>query len=221
MNMTSPIDKIDIDEILIDFQKQFLPLTENKINIEGRELVEKTPIEHLTPSLMEAFYTKHHENFRSYPFRSLAMIPAEHLTPERLSVIKKYDLPGLANFHYQLLTPAEYSQGIKYDLRDVVKSANTIREPAYLREVIAICMSHHGFDTDYKLVAGAADRRKQHWAFCEFVVKLKGVETMAPLAKTPVQRRMLIQLFGMESVSRVIKLNAKEKRNSLSDDLGM
>jgi hypothetical protein len=219
--MTSPIDKIDIDEILIHFQNNFLPLTENKINIEGRELVENTPIEHLTTSLMEAFYTKHHENFRSYPFRSLAMISAEHLTPERLAVIKKYDLPGLANFHYPVLTPEEYAQGIKFNLNEVVNSANKIREADYLLNVINICMKHHGYDTDYKLVAGAADRRKQHWAFCEFVVKLKGIETMAPLVRTPAQRRMLIQVFGMESVSRVIKLNAKEKRNSLSDDFGL
>jgi hypothetical protein len=120
-----------------------------------------------------------------------------------------------------VLTPEEYAQGIKFNLNEVVNSANKIREADYLLNVINICMKHHGYDTDYKLVAGAADRRKQHWAFCEFVVKLKGIETMAPLVRTPAQRRMLIQVFGMESVSRVIKLNAKEKRNSLSDDFGL
>lgn len=219
--MVSNIDDIDLDELCLDYQKSILDLSTNNINAEGKQFLCDFPDTCLTPELIDQFYTRHHINFSRYPFHSLAMIDAEHLNDERLAAIKKYDLRGLAHYHYNKLTPGEYAQGIGYNLNLIKKSAQMIAEADYLLAVTQLCLAHHGFDSDYELIVGATNKRQAHWPFCQFMIKTKGLEQVGPLVKTSAQRKMLVELFGIDQVSAVLKLTAREKRAGLSDDLGL
>ena len=219
--MVSNIDDIDLDELCLDYQESIFNLSQNNVNVQGKLFLKDFPASVITRELIDEFYTRHHANFRCYPFHSIAMIDENELSDEFVAAIKKYDLPGLAHYHYKRITPEEYAKGIKYNPKLINKSAELIAEADYLLAVTQHCLAHHGFDSDYKLIVGATNTRQVLWPFCQFMIKTKGLEHIGPQVKTAAQRKMLVELFGLDQVSAVIKLTAREKRASLSDDLGL
>ncbi len=216
--MPSSIDDIDLADLCLEYESELASLKTNNINAEGRELLEKTPADQLTVAVIEQFYTRHHANFCHYPFHTIAMMPADLLNEERLAAIKKYDLQGLAHYHHQLLTPQEFAAGIGYN---PVKIEPREYDYHFFLSVIDACLSHHGYDTDANLLKGSLNKRNIHADFCKFMLALKPLENLIPLVKTPAQRRLMVELFGLERVNEHIKLNAKEKRAALSSDLNL